>query len=1042
MKKETNAWGRLISQTTNLRKVLQAFVLVSVLMAGSFVPVMAADIDEALQGKSITGIVTDASGSTLPGVTIVEKGTTNGSITDIDGNYSIVVKSDNAILVFSFVGMESQEVIVAGKSRINAILKPEMSDIGEVVVVGYGTQRKESVTGSVASIDGDLMRAIPSSNITQALQGRLPGVDMSQTSTKPGAEMQIRIRGTRSLSADNDPLVVLDGIPFAGSIGDINPNDIKSIDILKDASATAIYGSRGANGVILLTTNKGLRGQKAKVSYNGYYGLKNAIKIPMMNAKEFIDLRAANGKYANGVDESNDIDTDWQDLFYRTAKVTNHDLGISGGTDQGTYNFGVGYYQDQAVIPTQQYSRISMRAAIDQEIGKYIKLGLTSNNNYNITEGSQVGMYGILSLTPIINPYMEDGSWKRTVNMPLDESWIHPRDVVEGLQDRWLNERKAYGTYNNFYGEVKIPGVEGLKYRANMGLNLRMGNNGSFTGEGINSTNLSNPSSASVENSMKTSWVIENLLSYDRTFNRKHTVNVVGLYSAEQTSFNKSMIEAKNIPEEGFQFYNLGHAAGDITVAPNNQDYWVSGLESWMGRAMYSYDSRYMVTMTVRSDGSSRLAKGYKWHTYPAVSAGWNIGNESFLENVDLINALKVRVGYGQTSNQAVAPYATLGRLTTVPYNFGDDIYSTGAYVTNLPNPNLGWEYSETMNYGLDFSILNSRLSGTFEYYVTDTKDILLNLSLPTTSGVSGFTGNIGETQNKGMEFSLNAVIIDNPNGFLWEAGINLYANQNKLVALASGQERDEANGWFVGHSINSIYDYEKIGIWQVEEEEEMKLLQSGSDVGMIRVKYDGGYNEDGTPVRKIGPEDRQIMSLDPKFQGGFNTHLSYKGFDLSAVGAFQSGGMLISTLYSSAGYLNMMSGRRNNVKVDYWTPENPDAKYPSPSGPLSNDNPKYGGSLGYFNASFLKIRTISLGYNLDRKWTENIGIEKLRVYCTIQNPLVLFSPYHTESGMDPETNSYGNENSAVSSYNKRILTVGANTPSTRNLLFGINLTF
>ena len=297
--------------------------------------------------------------------------------------YSIVVKSDDAILVFSFVGMESQEIVVAGKSRINVVLKPEMSDIGEVVVVGYGTQRKESVTGSVASIDGDLMRAIPSSNITQALQGRLPGVDMSQTSTKPGAEMQIRIRGTRSLSADNDPLVVLDGIPFAGSIGDINPNDIKSIDILKDASATAIYGSRGANGVILLTTNKGLRGQKAKVSYNGYYGLKNAIKIPMMNAKEFIDIRAANGKYANGVDESNDIDTDWQDLFYRTAKVTNHDVGVSGGTDQGTYNFGVGYYQDQAVIPTQQYSRISMRAAIDQEIGKYIKLGLTSNNNYS-----------------------------------------------------------------------------------------------------------------------------------------------------------------------------------------------------------------------------------------------------------------------------------------------------------------------------------------------------------------------------------------------------------------------------------------------------------------------------------------------------------------------------------------------------------------------------------------------------------------------------------------------------------------------------------
>ncbi|MFA9391765.1 MAG: SusC/RagA family TonB-linked outer membrane protein [Prolixibacteraceae bacterium] len=1041
MKNEINVWRNLFSPIITRSKTLRTIALAVILLLGASATSFAADAN-ALQGKNITGKVTDSNGSTLPGVTVVEKGTTNGTITDIDGLYSITIKEENDILVFSFVGMESQEITVAGRSVVNISLNADMSDIGEVVVVGYGVQRKEAVTGSVASIDGDLMRTVPSANITQALQGRLPGVQMSQTSSQPGAEMQIRIRGVRSLSADNNPLVVLDGIPFAGTIGDINPSDIKSIDVLKDASATAIYGSRGANGVILLTTYKGQSGSKAKVSYDVYSGFKKAIKIPMMNGPEFIALREAAGKYeSNGEDEFADVDTDWQDLFYRTAKVTKHDLSISGGTEQGSYSMGVGYYQDQAVIPTQQYSRISMRVSIDQGVGEYIKVGLSTNSNYNLTEGSQVGMYGILSLSPIVDPYNEDGTWKRTVKMPLDESWIYPRDVVNDLSDRWLNEKRGYGTYNNFYGEVKIPGIEGLKYRANIGLNMRTGNNGSFTGEGINSTNPTNESAASVENSVKTNWVIENLLTYDRTFDDKHTLNVVGLYSAEETKYNKSYMSARNIPEEGFQFYNLGHAAGDITVDPNNQDYWKTGLVSWMGRAMYSFDNRYMLTVTVRSDASSRLAEGYKWHTYPAVSAGWNIGNESFMKDIKAINMLKLRVGYGQTSNQAVAPYATLGRLTTTPYNFGDDVYATGAYVTDLPNPNLGWEYSETLNYGLDFSVLNHRLSGTFEYYVTNTKDLLLSLSLPTTSGVGGFTGNIGETQNKGVEMSLNGLIIDDYNGWSWDAGINLYANRNELIALASGQEQDVANGWFVGHPINVIYDYEMIGLWQ-EEDVNMRKYESSAAPGAIRVKYDGEFDEEGIPVRRIGTDDRQIMHLDAKFQGGFNTRLAYKGLDLSIVGAFQGGGILISTLYGSSGYLNLESGRRNNVKIDYWTPENTGARYPNPAGPTSGDNPKYGSSLGYFDATYMKIRTISLGYYIDQKWTKNAGIEKLRIYCTVQNPLVMFSSYNKASGLDPETNSYGDENSAVSAYKRDILIVGANTPSTHNFLFGINLTF
>lgn len=992
---------------------------------------------------TVSGYVSDANGP-IPGANVVLKGTNKGVATNFDGVFTLDNAPSNGVLVFSFIGYKTKEVLINNQKQINVILESDSAALDEVIVIGYGTQRKESVTGSVSSIGGEVLNEVPSANITQSLQGRVSGVDITQTSSKPGAGMQIRIRGSRSLTASNDPLVVLDGIPFAGSISDINPSDIKSVDILKDASATAIYGSRGANGVILVTTMKGYKGQKAKITFNSYTGIKNAIKYPMMNGPELLVLRQVAGQFTNGVDESDDTNTDWQDLLYRTAIITNHDLSISGGSENGTYNFGVGYYKDESAIPTEQYKRFSLRASIDQEIGENLRIGFTSNNNYNITEGSQIGLYGPLSFSPLANPYNADGTLKRTIQMPLDESWIYTKDVINQLKDTWLNETRAYGSYNTLYGEVKIPGVEGLKYRANIGMNIRINNNGSFTGEGINSSNPTNPSSASISNSLNTNWVIENLLTYDRTFADKHRVNAVALYSSEETRYNKSEVSARDIPNEDFQFYNLGQAAGEITVNPNNQNYQVSGLTSWMARLMYSYDNRYMVTATLRSDGSSRLAKGQQWHTYPAVSAGWNIRNESFMKDNTTIDLLKLRVGYGQTSNQSVEPYATLGRLSTRPYNFGDET-STGYYVSSLPNPNLGWEYSETWNYGVDFAILNNRLSGTIEYYQTNTKDVLLSVNLPNTSGVGSYTGNIGETENKGVEFSLNGVILDNYNGWTWDAGVNLYANRNKLVSLDSGQDRDESNWWFVGHPIDVIYDYEKVGLWQ-EGDSNIDILEPGGvdRIGMIKVKYSGDYNADGTPIRAIGPDDRQIISVEPKFQGGFNTRVAYKGFDLSIVGAFKSGGVLISTLYSSSGYLNMMSGRRNNVKVDYWTPENTDANYPRPGSVASGDNPKYGSTLGYFDASYLKVRTISLGYNFENnKWIESTGISKLRLYATAQNPFVLFSPYHKESGLDPESNSYGDENAAVTTtYQRRLLTVGTNTPTTRNYLIGINVTF
>ena len=995
------------------------------------------------QNIMVKGIVKDNFGEPVIGANVTEKGTTNGMITDLDGNFSLTVQK-NATLVISYIGYVTQEIAIKGNTNLNITLKEDSKALEEVVVIGYGTARKSDVTGSIASVGGDKLQEMPSTNITYALQNRVAGVDMTQTSSQPGATMQIRIRGTRSLTASNDPLVVLDGIPFMGNLSDINPGDIKSMDILKDASSTAIYGSRGANGVILITTNRGAQGTPAKFTYNGYVGAKSVFsKYPMMDGPKYAEMRKYAGKFENSLDESDDTNTDWQDLLYRTGMVNSHDVSVAGGTNNGSYSFGAAYYKDQGVIPTQNYTRYSLRGSFDQGVGKYFRFGLTTNSNYNITKGSNVGPYSVLNNTPLANPYNADGSLKRTVKLnSQDENFVVTRDLVEDLEDSWLNEKKGFGTYNNLFAEVQCPWVKGLKYRVNLGLNYRSTKGGVFTGEGINSSTADTPSTASLEHTETTNWAVENLITYDRTFG-KHQLNIVGMYSAEETVYTKSHIAARDIPAEYLQYYNLGRAEGNITVNPDNWDYQKSGLMSWMLRAMYTYDNRYMLMATVRADASSRLAKGHQWHTYPAVSAGWNIGQESFMDDLEWLDILKVRVGYGQTSNQAVNPYSTWGKLSTRPYNFGPTGYATGYYVSALPNYDLGWEYSSTWNFGLDFTLFGGRLSGTFEYYIQKTSDLLQNVNLPSTSGVSSYVGNVGKTENKGVEFTLNGTILDNHNGWTWDASINISANRNKLTELASGADRDEANNWFVGHPIDAIYDYEKIGLWQ-EGDPYLDILEPGGNVGMIKVKYTGEYNEDGTPVRQIGPDDRQIISMEPKFTGGFSTRVAYKGFDLNVITAFKCGGKLISTLHHSNGYLNMLTGRRGQVDVDYWTEENTNAKYPKPGGIQSGDNPKYGSTLGYFDASYWKVRNISLGYKFDeQKWLKNFGIQSLRAYVSIQNPFVICSPFHKETGLDPETNSYGNENVAVTSgIQRRFLTVGTNAPSTRNYLFGINLTF
>ena len=978
-------------------------------------------------------------------------------MTDSKGQYSIEAPS-GSILSVSYIGYLTKQIRLRGENTVDIVLMEDNTTLKDIVVIGYGTQRKESVTGSVANVSAEKLMENPSSNITQALQNRIAGVDMQQTNSQPGAEMRIRIRGQRSLTASNDPLIVLDGIPFLGQLSDINPSDIKSLDILKDASATAIYGSRGANGVIMVTTNKGSLDTPAKVTYNGYVNFKTLFnKFPMMEGEKYVQMRKLAGKYTNGLDERDDVNTDWQDLFFENGVSHSHDITVSGGTQSGTYSFGGSYNHDEGVIPTQKFDRFTLRANIEQKIGNFVRVGLSSTNTYNTKEGTQLGVYNALNMSPITDPYNADGSLKRVVHLGSDDIFVLTKDVIKANEEQWRQDTNTLATYNSLFGEIECPWLQGLKYRVNLGLNYRGTQIGGFTGKGFNSVNEKELSSASMQNQTYKNYAVENVLSFDRTFNDKHQLNLVGMFSAEQTRYTQTHMSGRNVPDY-FQYYNIGAATQDVTVNPDWNKYWQAGLLSWMGRVMYSYDNRYMISAAVRADASSRLASGHQWHTYPALSLGWNIAREKFMENLNWIDNLKIRVGYGQTANQAIDAYTTLGSLGTTKYNFGPTGYATGYYPNALANKELGWEYSETYNYGLDFSFFNGRLSGTLEYYTMQTKDVLNKVNLPSTGGVSSYTANIGKTENKGFEASLNGIILDKKNGWTWEAGVNISLNRNKLVKLASGEGgRDEGNGWFEGYPIDVLYDYEKVGLWNTDDPDwqYFEIMEPGGNEGMIKVnggRYTEAEQKAGTipegknvgDPRAVGPQDRQIISLEPDFVGGFNTRIAYKNIDLNIIGAFQCGGKLISTLYGGSGYLNLLTGRRGNVDVDYWTPENKGAEFPRPGGIQSGDNQKYASTLGLFDGGYLKIRNITLGYNFSGEWMKKVGISTLRLYAAVQNPFIISSSYYSMSGLDPEPNSLSNQGQfhATQIGGHALPVVGTNAPCTRNYLIGLNLSF
>ncbi len=983
------------------------------------------------QTISISGIVKDTTGETIIGASVLEKGTTNGTITDFDGNFILSVPSQ-ATLVISFVGYETQEIAVAGKTHFNVTLNDDTQVMDEVVVVGYGTAKKSDVTGAIATVNERTLKQVPVSNVAQSMQGRITGVQVQQTSTRPGQDSQIRIRGTRSLTASNNPLIIVDGIPFGGSMNDIAPDDIKSVDILKDASATAIYGSRGANGVILITTNRGNYKESA-VTYNGYAGFgKVAKKYQVFNADEFLEYKRQPGNTAWSLltqeEEGlrNGLDTDWQDLLYKTATIQSHDITVSGGSDNLSGSVGLGYYDETAVLPGQDYTRYSLRAALDFKVNKWLKFGLNTNNSFGLTNGETASpMFDLLANSPLVSPYNPDGTINKQPHNPREDSY-NPLYVKD--DNLWTQERKRFNTLNSMYAEIQF--LPELKYRANIGLNYTHTDYGDFYASESN-FKAGGLSSASTNYTTTYNYAIENLLYYDKTFNQKHRLGVTLMQSVEDNYHRYSSVTGTNMAADYMQYYNLGMAQDGVSVNGNTQVYYRQSLLSYMGRLNYAFDSRYMATVTFRSDGSSVLSKGHKWHTYPSVALAWNINNESFMDNLHWMDMLKLRVGYGETSNQSVSPYSTLGRLSQNRYNFGTE-YVYGYYLSSLSNPEVGWEFTKSYNAGIDWSVLSGRISGSFDFYIQKTQDLLVNQQLPGSSGITGtILVNVGKTENKGFEMAIRSqnFVAKKEGDFTWDTNFNLSLNRNKLLELNSGVTQDEGNGWFVGHPIDVIYDWNKLGIWQSSEAAE--AAKYGCVPGDIKIE---DYHKDG----KIDGNDRYIVGkFEPDFEFGFTNSFTYKNFDMDIVTYGQIGGTLVSTIHQDQAYINRLDGRRNNLKVDYWREDNPTNAFPRVNSSVSTT---YYSTLGYYDATYWKIKTITLGYTVPAKITQKWNISNLRIYLSCNNVATLFSPYMKDAGgVDPQPTGYFSVENGGGKQNSRQLTVGLNTPPARQFLVGIN---
>jgi len=996
----------------------------------------------------LTGIVTSEKGEALSNVSISMVATgskeTRSFSTNEKGLFTAtgLRTGERYEFTFSSVGYEnyllkSFELKPGVNNSVIVRMKQAAAGLNEVVVIGYGSVLKKDVTGSIASLKSDKIAEIAVTDVTQALQGRIAGVVVQTQSWKPGFTSQVRIRGNRSITASNEPLYVLDGIPTVDAIDQLNPNDIESIEVLKDASATAIYGNRGANGVIIITTKKGIQG-RTSIEYAGYEGLLKNRPLPrLMNAAEFVEYsreaqrNSLGGAYDPKPNKDNDFkndqlvatpymyqnmtnawasgnydpsklkSTDWLSFGLRTGNVRDHQLTVRAGGEKTRFLLSGDYYDNVGVVRDQDYTRYNVRMNAETSIGKFLKVGTDAVYSHSLQDAGWSDVfdgYGLKSFNPIASPYNDDGTLAlfptnntRTPN-PVT-NFGHTKRVVK--QDRFLG---------NYFADVSF--LNGFNFRTSLGIDYRSQQNLNFDAANTASAGGQAPSDAVNSGLHRSMYTLENILSYRKTFNHDHSLYATLLQSIQGESEDTSIIYVSNLPYDQQLYYNVGSAL-TINGIRSNYSHW--SLASFMGRLNYAFKDKYLATVSARYDGSSRLAEGHKWVLFPSVALAWRLRSEDFLKNVPVLSDLKLRGGWGRTGNSAIAPYKTEGALSIVQYVYGD-APALGFSPLEMINPSLTWETTGQFDAGVDFGLFNGRVSGTIDVYRQNTYNLLLSRNLPTVSGFSSILSNVGRTSNEGIEAAITTVNMATKN-FEWRTDWIFATNRQKIVELYNGKVDDVGANWFIGKPVNVFYDVTDAGIWQntdADKGEIAKYNANGSTFkpGDIR-PYDRNHDY------KIDASDRYIIGQqDPKWTASLGNNFRYKNFDAS----FFMYAMVGQTVYHD---LDMrFDGRYNQPKLDYWTPLNPAKKYPRPL--LGTAGLNFISQLNYYSGSFMRMKNISVGYSLPPLMLKKTSLQKFRIYASVQNPFVITK----FPGTDPEG------------------ATGFNEPSITTYLIGANIIF
>lgn len=983
----------------------------------------------------IRGTVTNNAGEPLAGASVRLKGSNVGTTTDADGKFSLSIPGSSGVLVISFVGFVAQEVNTAGKTDIRITLQPNEQQADEVVVIAYGSVKKSDLTGSVSSVSSEKITQVKGiSNVAGALQGQALGVQVIQRSGQPGEGVSIKIRGTNSIQAGNEPLYVVDGLPLDGLTAQLNPSDIETIEVLKDASSTAIYGSRGANGVIMITTKKGKEG-KARVSYNGYYGVQTLRKkIDVINAQEFASLQnevAANDGLPQvwtqtQIDSLAGKGTDWQDLVYNTAPVQNHDLSISGGTAGTKYYTSFGYFDQDGIIENSNFKRFSFRGNIDQKISEKISANVSlslqqSNffqNNYFNADGGGGVPFTTMVMPPTQGIYDANGKYTIFTGVP----W--------GQTNPYAMAREEYRPNKS----LRIIGNAVLTYAITKDLKLRLSagidNNWSKADYyAPSSLSLYVNGGASKNYSNSSAFVNENLLTYAKKFG-KHSLDALG-----GITFQENRYENLNSGTfSGFLtdiYLNNNLAAAGVRPTNTNSGLTDFRLLSYLGRINYSYDGKYLLTLTGRYDGSSKFSESSKYAFFPSGAVAWRVSQESFMQRVRAISNLKLRASYGISGNQAISPYQTLGQLSTTNITFNNTA-TTSYFSSRLENSSLKWETTRQLDIGLDLGLFNERLQITADYYSKKTTDLLLNVTLPPNTGFGSVLQNAGATGNKGFEFQVSANILRGE-GVQWTSTVNFTSNRTKLIDLGKDalgnpikyKEVGTGGNWFpmlIGNSMQQLYGYKVLGIYQSDDE----AVANGEPT-----KKAGNYkfqDTDGNGV--VDGNDRIILTrFEPKFTFGFGNSLTYKNFSLSFLFVGSYGNDIANEFRKYNITLNGKWTPSREAYENRWQAGKGTNMFDKPSANSGNDIRDYANSLWVEDGSYIRLRDVTLAYDFSARVLNALKIASLQLYISAQNLLTITN----YSGYDPEASW---QSATINGWDR------GNYPATKAVTGGVKINF